>query len=676
MKPVSPVTKIPFIGYVYAKKLERLDIFSIKDLLFHVPSKYNDYSKKLDISKLKVKDISTIEGVVDSVKNQYTKSFKIIQTAQISDGTGSIKAIWFNQPFLTRTIKKGARLSLSGKTDWFGREKVLISPEYEIITPEKQKLHTGRIVPVYPETKGLSSKWLRSRISYALEKCPISFIEYLPEEILQKYKLPDIKSAINYIHFPNNLKEAESGRKRLAFEELFFLHIKSLMRKINWKKNKSSKSLKVDKKEVSQFIESLPFKLTESQTRSVDELLNELDKDIPMNRLLEGDVGSGKTVVAAVGCFVCFLNGFQSVIMAPTQILAEQHYQTMGKFFSKYKIRLCLVTSSGIKKDTGNADIIIGTHALLYNKNKIDLKNSAYVVIDEQHRFGVEQRAILSKKSRDSYIYPHVLTMTATPIPRTVALTLYGDLDLSTLDELPKGRKKITTWLVPPEKREDAYKWIEKKIKNTKVQAFIICPLIEESEKETMKQVKGATQEFERVKKIFPRLKVGLLHGKLKPVEKNSIIENFRAKKTDILVSTPVVEVGVDIPNATIMVIEAAERFGLAQLHQLRGRVGRGEVKSFCLLFTESKSKTITTRLSIMQKTLSGFKLAELDLKLRGPGEILGVRQHGFTRLKAASWSDLKMIKITKDVAREVIENPEKYPKFYKKADTENISLN
>ena len=381
-----------------------------------------------------------------------------------------------------------------------------------------------------------------------------------------------------------------------------------------------------------------------------------------MNRLLEGDVGSGKTVVAAVASFAVFLNGFQTIIMAPTQILASQHYETFKKLLTSFGVRISLITSDIKKSDLGRNDVFIGTHSLIHNKVSFD--KVGLVVIDEQHRFGVEQRKHLVKKSGT----PHTLTMTATPIPRTVALTSYGDLDLSVLTEMPKGRLKVTTWFVPETKRKGAYEWIKSRIKDHKSQVFIVCPLIEDSEFETMADVKSVTTEFEKLKKIFGGLKLGLLHGRLKPNEKAQILKDFRSGKTDILVTTPVVEVGLDIPNATIMVIEAAERFGLAQLHQLRGRVGRSEKKSYCLLFSNIK---YSKRLRAMEKMHSGFELAELDLKIRGPGEIFGTAQSGFPELKVASWSNYPLIKKAKDIASDIINNPSKYPKIDKLSNLE-----
>ena len=645
----SSVAEIPLVGPMYQKRLNKLEIKKIKDLIYHLPHKYLDYSKTSLISQTQIGDTVTIKAKVESIKNQYTRLGKKLQIAQVSDSSGQISVIWFNQPYLIKNIYPGDLLSFSGKIDWFGRYKTLISPEYEKIIPGHTSLHTGRLVPVYPETYGISSKWIRSRIMYAYETTKSEFCEFLPQAILTSLGLVNLPEAIKFVHFPKSLAQAETGRKRLAFDELLLLQIQNLDRKLIWQKNETAYPLVVPKKEIDAFIQSLPFSLTSSQQKTVDEIFGDFTKNYPMNRLLEGDVGSGKTVVATIAAFAAFLNGYQSAYMVPTQILAEQHFNTLNSLLHPFKVRIKLLTSEVKKGDLGRSDIFIGTHSLIYNK--VDFDKVAFVIIDEQHRFGVEQRTELVKKVQNKNFVPHVLTMTATPIPRTVALTFYGDLDLSTLKELPKGRQSITTWIIPPQKREKAYEWIKSKMTSDKSQVFVICPLIEESQKETMKDIKAVISEFSQLKSIFIKQKIGLLHGRLKAGEKNQIIEDFRNNKIQILVSTPVVEVGIDVPNATIMVIEAAERFGLAELHQLRGRVGRGLKKSYCLLFSETKSQKATTRLSALQKTVSGFELAELDLKLRGPGEIFGLKQHGFPELKIASWQDTELIKKAKEVA-------------------------
>jgi ATP-dependent DNA helicase RecG len=416
----------------------------------------------------------------------------------------------------------------------------------------------------------------------------------------------------------------------------------------------------IDQEKISQFIADLPFILTKAQNKSIKEILSDLAYEKPMNRLLQGDVGSGKTVVAAIAMYVAYLNGLKSALMAPTEILALQHAKTIKSMLEPLGLRISTQTGS-TKEKVDKPDILIGTHALLHQDMPKDL---ALLVVDEQHRFGVEQRAKLLKAKKT----PHLLSMTATPIPRTVALTVYGELELSIIDEMPKGRKQIKTWVVPKKKRAGAYDWIEKQIRKDRIQAFVVCPLIEESESESTSEVKSAEQEYEYLKnEVYPKLKLGLLHGRMKARDKGDIVDKFRSKQVDVLVSTPVIEVGIDIPNATIMLIEGAERFGLAQLHQLRGRVGRGEKQSFCLLFTSTQYFEDMERLKAMETNDSGFKLAELDLELRGPGEMYGVKQHGFSKLRVAKFSDKSLIDKTNKMAKELIgddPNLDNYPKL------------
>lgn len=661
----SPISNLPKIGPFFAKKFQKLGINRLEDLFYHVPSRYLDYSLVTTISKLRAEETVTIHAKIVSITNVFSKRGVRMQIGSVEDNTGKIMVVWFNQPFLIRTLYPGRLVSLSGKVGFFNRKLCLSSPDYELLETggsedsEKETFHTGRFVPIYAETAGLSSKWIRTKIRDAFANTEIS--EYLPDTLLSQTDLVGLREAIEKVHFPKNLGEVEIGKRRLAFNELLDLQLKSEFRKLNWSKNKVKNKITINPKEVSQFIESLPFKLTDSQDKSIEEILEDFARDVPMNRLLEGDVGSGKTVIAAVGAFVSFLNGYQTLIMAPTQILAEQHHQTLKKLFDKFNLRISLITSGTKKIELGRSDIFVGTHSLI--KSKIEFDKVGFVVIDEQHRFGVEQRSLLAKKGGT----PHVLTMTATPIPRTVAMTTYGDLGLSVLTEMPVGRQKVTTWIVPEQKRADAYTWIEKQVKDYESQVFIVCPLIEDSETETLADVKSVTSEFEKLKSIFLKLRLGLLHGRMKAKEKDEILGNFRNGKIDILVSTPVVEVGIDIPNATVMIIEAAERFGLAQLHQLRGRVGRGKKRSYCLLFSNFHSGTGYTRLRAMEKTHSGFELAELDLKLRGPGEIFGTVQSGFPELKVADWTNVELIKAAKDTAQDVIKNPKKYPELVDK---------
>ena len=649
------------VGPSYANRLNKLDIYCVIDLLLHVPTRYQDYSKVSLIAEARVGDTITFHTQVVNAINQYSKSRKQMQLVKLKDESGSIDAVWFNQKYLLSTFRVGTNVRVSGEVKWFGSKKALIAPDYEPAKPGKG-IHTGRLVPIYPETKGLSSKWIRSRIAATLPLVTDSIAEYLPKSDLVKHKLISLTKAINLIHFPENVNDAEDARLRLSFNELLFLQLESALRKKAWESTKEAFSIKVNSNQIHKFTDSLPFKLTKSQDRVIKEIRNDLAKPHPMNRLLEGDVGSGKTVVAAAACFVAFVNGHQSVLMAPTQILAKQHYETLTELLSPLNLRISLITSAGTKKGLGKPDVIVGTHSLIHKHASFD--NVAIVVIDEQHKFGVEQRANLISKTGKNNFIPDILTMTATPIPRTVALAAYGDLDLSTLDELPSGRKPVVTWIVPTKKRKSAYSWIEEQIAKHDIQAFVVCPLIEESKNEKLQLVKAVKVEYKRIIKEFPKRKVGLLHGKLKTKDKDTVLDKFKAKKTNILVSTPVIEVGIDIPNATIMVIEASDRFGLAQLHQLRGRVGRGKKKSYCLLFTDNPSNKVQTRLNTLKEAKTGFDLAEMDLKIRGPGEIFGTRQSGFKELKIASWSDSKLIKNTKLIADSAINNPPKYTKL------------
>lgn len=662
----SDINSLPKVGPTFAKKFYKLGIKTLEDLLYHVPSRYLDYSNVTTISNLSPGDTATIHAKIISIKNIYSKKGLKMQVGSVEDDSGKISVLWFNQPFLVKTLYPGRLVSLSGKVSFFNRRLCLTSPDYELMVEETDDTtHTGRLVPVYPETAGLSSKRIRGKIkdTYSL----VSIKEFLPPKILKDLHLAGVSQAIKYVHFPKNLEEAEIGRKRLAFDEILNLQLASMLRKLNWEKNKPIHRINLSADLINQFEGTLPFKLTGSQKKVIDEILKDLSGSAPMNRLLEGDVGSGKTVVAATAMFAVFTSGYQSVIMTPTQILAEQHYETLKKLFSPFKVRISLITASSKKIELGRSDIFIGTHSLIHDK--VVFENVALVVIDEQHRFGVEQRSHLIKKSTSSagrQSAPHVLTMTATPIPRTIALTSYGDMDLSVLKELPAGRQKITTWVVPEEKRGGAYDWIKSQISDLKSQVFIVCPLIEDSETETLADVKSVTTEFQKLKSLsqFSNLKLGLLHGRMKSAEKRRVLSDFKKGKTSILVTTPVVEVGIDIPNANIMVIEAAERFGLAALHQLRGRVGRGDRKSYCLLFSNFHTGKAYSRLKAMETNHSGFELSELDLKLRGPGEVFGTAQSGFPELKIASWTNIELIKAAKKAAEEIIQNPSIYSRF------------
>lgn len=645
----EPITVVVGVGISYAKRLQKLGITTIEDFLYHVPARYIDYSLTSTISGLQEGEIVTLKGEITRIKNNYIRGRRLtIQKAILTDSTGIINITWFNQPYLAESLQNKL-VSVSGKVSRFGRFLNLESPEYEIVR-EGGTIHTGRLVAVYPETYGVSSKWLRAKIANILPKIN-NFPDPLPKYLLVKNNLFDLKTALFSIHLPNNKEELNQARKRLAFAELFYLQLISLLRKKQWREEKLSQKIAIKKylPKIENFIKKLPFELTAAQKIATKEILADLEKSSSMNRLLQGDVGSGKTVVAAIAVYACYLNGFNSLFMAPTEILALQHYQTLSKLLSPYQITISLKTGS-YQEGNMSSNLIIGTHALLHNKKPF--KNIALVIIDEQHRFGVEQRALLKKQTTN----PHLLTMTATPIPRTIALTLYGELDISIIDQMPKGRKIVKTYVVPLEKYLSAYNWIKKKITKSREegrveQVYIIYPLIEESE--ILTEVKAATNEYERLKReVFPDFRLGLLHGKLPAEEKSKTIGSFRKGELDILISTSVVEVGMDIPDATIILIEGADRFGLAQLHQLRGRVGRNDRDAYCLLFSQKP----TPRLKAMERYNSGIKLAEIDLKLRGAGEIYGTRQHGNLDLQFADLTDIVLIEETRVEAQILVE--------------------
>jgi len=656
MDPDLSISKIPGIGKYYLYKLKKININTVEDLIYHFPFRYDDFSQIKTIENIQEGETITIQGIIWQIKNVRTRSGKFVTVATVADQSGTVEIIWFNQSYLTQTLKPGMQISLSGKIKFEGSHPKLISPSYEIITEYRiQTLHTARFVPIYPETEGVSSKWLRAKIASILPQYLKKQKDFLPKEIVSGEELVSLANALNYIHFPKSQDEMKRARKRLAFDELFLIHLAAQIRKMEWGHSKIAPKMKTDKEKFAEFIQMLPFKLTGAQKRAIDELLSDLQKDTPANRLLEGDVGSGKTVVAAAAIFIAYLNGYSSLLAAPTEILAFQHQETLEKILGVHGIDVGIWTST--KKQTG--DITVGTHALL---NNFKSKNpTGLIVVDEQHKFGVAQRGQLFI-NQSGKITPHLLTMTATPIPRTLALTLYGDLDLSTLDEMPEGRLKIATHVVPNSKRNGAYKFIEEQVKEER-QVFIITPFVEPSE--TMTSVKAATQEFEKLKTKFTEtVNFGLLHGKMKSKEKETIIKKFQKGKIDILVSTPVVEVGIDIPNATIMMIESAERFGLAQLHQLRGRVGRGKHKSYCFLFTDSNLPTSAKRLKSMEKIHVGFELSEIDLKMRGSGEIFGLRQSGFINLKIADISDRKTVSIAQSEAKKILATDPSLKKF------------
>ncbi|MBI4064781.1 ATP-dependent DNA helicase RecG [Candidatus Gottesmanbacteria bacterium] len=648
----SSVQYVPRVGPMMAKRLEKLGIRTVEDLLYHIPFRYDDFSLISPINRVQTGEVVTVEGTITKISFTLTKTGKKLVEATISDDTGSLPVIWFNQPFLARVLPVGTQVRLAGKIDWFGHKVVITSPSYEMVESQPQgpalsvSLHTGRLVPIYSETEGVSSKWLRGRVAYALELFKGTLTDFLPPPLLQTHSLINLEKALATVHFPNSFDEAKTAKRRLSFDELFLLQLTGLEKRRFWEDQNKSVTMNIDTDDISACIATLPFTLTADQKKAVDAILSDITRSVPMNRLLEGDVGSGKTVVSAVAMYCVCKNGFQSLFMAPTEILAFQHYETISRFLSPLGIRVGIYTGSK-KSELQINDILVGTHALI--EKKLDHTNVGLIVIDEQHRFGVSQRATLLTHNKKTKT-PHLLTMTATPIPRTIARTMFGNLDLSIIGTLPTGRQKVKTWVVPNEKRTRAYEWTTKEIQKTSSQAFIVCPLIDESE--TLTTVKAVKTEYARLAKIFPSFRLGLLHGRMKAVEKESVLNRFRKNDIHILITTPVVEVGIDIPNATIMIIEAAERFGLGQLHQLRGRVGRGILPSYCFLFTENDAELTVKRLKALETIYSGPELAEVDLTMRGPGELFGRRQHGIPILHIASFSDSQLLEETHRAAR------------------------
>ncbi len=655
-----PVTALPKVGPIYKKLLENLDIFTVEDLLHHVPFRYDDFSAVKDINQVLEGETVTISGVMGPVENIFTRYGKKLTKASVTDNTGKINLIWFNQHYLKKVIVTGAIYSVSGRISKNGSQLGIISPEIE----EGVGLNTGRLVAIYPETQGISSKWLRARINDVINKVKV-FDDPLPKQVILNNKLKSFEWAINKIHFPDELSQARDARYRLAFDELFYELLNVEFRKQDWYEKRKAFSQKAFVNEVEKFIASLPFELTDSQKQSVSEISNDLQKSIPMNRMLEGDVGTGKTVVALIASYLVYLSGFKTVYIAPTEILAQQHFETFNKFLGKTKMKTSLLTGSN-KKVNIDADVIIGTHALLFNKEVFD--NTAFVIIDEQHRFGVEQRGQLLKLG-ETGMTPHLLTMTATPIPRTLALTIYGDLSLSVLKTHPKTEHKITTKIIPESQREKIYTWIKEKNQPT----FIVCPFIETSEAENLENVKAAEYEFAQLSKgLLKGVKIGLIHGRMKSSDKQKAIDRFKNGEIKVLVATPVIEVGIDVPDATIIVIEGGERYGLASLHQLRGRVGRDGSQGFCFVFMSAYSAKAYARLKNLEEINSGLQLAEIDMKMRGQGDIFSTMQHGFKRYKVANLDDFVLLEKAKLAVHEIFPKISDYPKL--RAKTQEIT--
>ncbi len=650
----ASLTVLAGIGQSHARDLARLGLRTLGDMLYYFPRRYDDYSQLKPIHRLNYGDEVTVIGTVQTVTSRPVRAgaasimvgqSPTITEAVINDGTGGLRLTWFNQPWLANRLHGGDSISVSGKIDQYLGRLVMNSPDSEPL--EVENLHTNRIVPIYPLTANVAQKWLRARMREVVSYWSPKLTDHLPESIRSSAELPNLKTALLQVHFPDNQESLRAARQRLAFDEIFFLQMGVLRQKRDWQ-TAAARVFEIPDDWMEARLRALPFELTGAQGGSVADIRKDLASGKPMNRLLQGDVGSGKTVVAALAVAIVTDAGAQAAIMAPTSILAEQHFRNLSQLLTGEgrlpleSVRLLLGDTPESEKEAiragladGSLKVVIGTHALI--EDPVAFADLQLTVIDEQHRFGVEQRAALRSKATN----PHLLVMTATPIPRSLALTVYGDLDLSVMDEMPPGRQEIETHVLTPRERERAYSLIRSQVAEGR-QAFVIYPLIEESEKSDLL---AATAEQARLQEeIFPNLKVGLLHGRLRPDEKDAVMLRFREGEFHVLVSTTVVEVGVDIPNATVMLIEGANRFGLAQLHQLRGRVGRGSAQSYCLLVPAHEDAVENERLAAMAETNDGFVLAERDLEQRGPGEFLGTRQSGYAGLRMASLSDVRMI--------------------------------
>ncbi|MDO8474195.1 MAG: ATP-dependent DNA helicase RecG [bacterium] len=676
MNFTTPLSEVPRVGPVYQKRLQILGITTVRDLLFHFPRSYEDLSVITPIKTIQEGNTYCASGKLLDLKQKTTfkKRFSVTE-ALLQDSTGAIKVVWFQQPYLADSLKAGDHICVAGKVLRDKDGIYFASPVHEKVQDANssswQFTHVGRIIPTYAETAGVSSRWLRSIIKMVLASLK-DIKDSLPEDLVKAKKLPALSQALWQVHFPDSMNAAKLAQKRFAFEELLFisLFVLSERRKIASVK---APPIPLSTELMKRFTDKLPFTLTPAQKKSAWNILKDLENPRPMNRMLQGDVGSGKTVVATMAALSVVKAGYQVACMAPTEILVQQHFKTMGPLLAPFKVTIGLLTgktdrfsSPKLPNDfieisrakllektrEGHIDILIGTHALI--QDKVKFGNLALVILDEQHRFGVKQRAKLLHRTA---LIPHLLSMSATPIPRTLAMTIYGDLDLSLIDELPKGRKKIITKIVAPQERAQTYGVIKKEVEKGK-QVFVICPRIEKTENSPEgTEVKAVKEEYEKLsKEIFPKLKVGMLHGKMAQKEKEEVMRKFKFKKIDVLVSTSVVEVGVDIPNATVMMIEGADRFGLAQLHQFRGRVGRSDVQSYCFLFSESNSHGTNQRLRALLELDSGFLLAERDLKLRGPGDFAGTKQWGIPDFAMEQLTNLALVQEARNTAQEILE--------------------
>ncbi|MBP6858107.1 MAG: ATP-dependent DNA helicase RecG [Candidatus Pacebacteria bacterium] len=684
--------------------LTKLNLYTIDDLLHHYPTRYADASSFLSISGAAEGVVATIRGAIKKIESKKSWKTKVpMSEAVVEDVSGSIKVIWFNQPYLAKMISVGQTVELTGKITMNKGAATMVNPstkeEKALPIDSHDSLFAGEdggvLTPLYPESKGVSSEWFSHAIARALTEITI-IPDHIPEDVLKEYSLPGLKTALIWIHNPKKNSDAVKARKRFAFDEIFQINITRAQEKLRIQKEQAY-SINTKNLDVENFISRFPFPLTNAQKKSIDHILEDLERDAPMSRLLEGDVGSGKTAVAATAVYATVMNrplkpnptsserlrgaqqtfgSLQVAYMAPTEILATQHFESFIEYFRHTGISIALITGSGCRKfptkvassqtpwttisrtqlqkwiANGEIPIVIGTHALI--QKSLSFKHLALAIIDEQHRFGLNQRKNIAKK--DTH-FPHLLSMTATPIPRTLALTIYGDLDLSLLDEMPAGRKQIITEIVLPNKREETYEKIRSLLKEGR-QAYIICPRIDEPDPDKAKAViaKSVIEEAKRLQKdIFPEYKIGIVHSKMTKTEKENAMEDFYNHETNILVATSVIEVGVNVPNATSIIIEGAERFGLAQLHQLRGRVMRSSYQPYCYLFADAKSDKTKERMSVFTKAKNGFELAEYDLQIRGTGELSGVKQWGISDIGMEALRNIKLVEAAQRSAKDLI---------------------
>ena len=669
------VTRLKGVSGQNRAKLKRIGVQRVRDLVYLVPHRHNDFGNIIKVSQLEPGREQTVEVTVWEASEVGTGPRRRSTQAVLGDETGNVRAIWFNNPYMARTLRSGAQVVISGRVNVFKGQPSFESPEYELLQGQDGLLHTGRLVPVYSTTEGLPQRTLRRIVKQALDSCLSQVTEFLPDEMRHRTGLMGLQNAIAQAHYPESTADWNAARRRLAFDELFLMQHAVLVRRRDWRDKGIGIRLTVDSEALSMFLKSLPFELTGAQSRALKEILEDIGSDRPMGRILQGDVGSGKTVVAAAALLAAAFNGYQGALMVPTEILAEQHFITFSHLLSGLSdistdehlvsmrvgthprpltVGLLLGSLPKRAKDDmrrliadGEVDIVIGTQALI--QESVEVPRLALVVVDEQHRFGVMQRASLREKGAR----PHLLAMSATPIPRSLALTVYGDLDMSIIDELPPGRQPIRTRWVAPDRRQAAYNFVRKQVQEGR-QAFIVCPLVEESE---VIQSAAAVVEHERLStEVFPELRLGLLHGRMALREKEQVMEPFLRGETDILVSTPVVEVGIDVPNASAMLIDGADRFGLAQLHQFRGRVGRGQHQSYCLLLADTAGKDARERLRLVERIQDGFELAEEDLRLRGPGDYLGTRQSGLPDFLVARITDQEILSLARREAMRLLE--------------------